>query len=272
MKKITLFFIFIISHQAIIHSMNERSFAEDMRFTQSSTHGIPSNNSLVAFYLNNQHLYDVNELDKEQQQHYDALFDQTIMDYERRPSDRDKRHTKGSSYYRVLSNSVIFYNNNNQNLFELTINNRWNKNQQECFDALIDAKQKPIKPTSAYISYIFYGTRPIKTLTYCYDNNKDLETEYTGPADIKSVPYHPDLIKPHSIIDTIKKVEEYDFFISPFLFYLKKELIYNDNGTTTEKITPQHRLVQATKVAFGLGALYATYSSCSALYSWIFKK
>jgi hypothetical protein len=197
---------------------------------------------------------------------------------------------KGASYY--LNNSwhrggkdsfeSCFYTRDGKILNRISRNSAWNPAAQKDMDAMIDPTAESLQLTSAEIH-----TCPIRgRFLKFYNSQKQLFTytthggcirdciDYKGPIDLKKAEHDYNLIKPHSVLQNLQKVQEYDLLLpasfmniipcagsTTWLFpYLKKELIYNDDGTTTERTTVQHRIKQGAKVALGLGALYVTYT------------
>jgi hypothetical protein len=151
--------------------------------------------------------------------------------------------------------AALFWGNNGflgQVKFE-----QWDDRQQQILDDHIDSTITHEKYTSAKIWFNIKVGREI--IFYC-DNKSDSCCPYDGPLDIKSCKERPDLIKPHSLLNDIKQVTEDDFFILPYFYeYHSKTLTYNEDGTFHIVSTPQHKMIQTTKLILGLSLLYRVY-------------
>ena len=143
----------------------------------------------------------------------------------------------------------------------------WDEEKQKVLDSMIDtAAVKPSITHAEIFTCTSFGRR------ICYYSGKHecvRVTSYDGPLDIKQNGSRMDLIKPHGFLSQVKKVEEWNdalplqgvlsFFYPTYRCpYVKKRLIYNNDGTTTETVTNQHRLVQSIYAAIGIGILYGT--------------
>ncbi|MBI2774940.1 hypothetical protein HYX58_02950 [Candidatus Dependentiae bacterium] len=177
---------------------------------------------------------------------------------------------KGAAYYLNSGTSVSFHDKEGTYLkrFNYKI---WNADQQKKFDSMIDTQSPKLEITSAEIREdqlfgrrLFYKDKNGDYLVCTtYDGGSGYVADsYRGPIDIKkATKYHHSLIQPSSLLNNIKSVKEDGIFFSMWLFppYLKKELIYKEDGGTTERSTRKHQLYLGTQLACGLGLLYACY-------------
>lgn len=138
----------------------------------------------------------------------------------------------------------------------------------------IEEKKLILKPiVEAEIKYLYQSRQSFfnfkeekRKLSYLDDQKNVVLTQNydKGSMDVKK-----DLnsINPKLLLAGLKKVKECGYFISPYLLpfnflqiqYVKKELIYNNDGTTMERVTLRHSLVQTTRIALGLGLSYSAY-------------
>lgn len=152
--------------------------------------------------------------------------------------------------------------------------------------------QETVYPTKAKIKFdamfgrgIAFFTQDKQQLVFHDDDGGQAGIiEYNGSIDIKRDIKKSTLYcgpnKTRIDLSKIKKVREYDssaaalflpglsyFYPRQFPSYLKKELLYKDDGSKVERTTIQHRTVQAMQLAIGMGALYIGYSFCKNLFS-----
>jgi hypothetical protein len=152
----------------------------------------------------------------------------------------------------------------------------WNKEQQAKLDAMIDPTAPSIEIDAAEIRVdtkfgrrLFYFDKNGEWFKWTLENEAITNAhDYDGPIDIKKAnDFYT--IKPHRLLDKVQSVKEYDLWL-PYPYtrsYLKKELTYNKNGTTTEKTTMHHRALQTAPIILGLGLAYAAYSCASKYFS-----
>ncbi|MFA6066461.1 MAG: hypothetical protein WC707_04765 [Candidatus Babeliaceae bacterium] len=105
-----------------------------------------------------------------------------------------------------------------------------------------------------------------------YDGGTGGSIEYNGPLDIKNAQHTFKDDYTTIKVSQIKNVKEYDSYASAFFVrgmafffpriptYLKQEIIYQDNGSITKKVSFQHRGVQLTQAMIAAGGLYLAYS------------
>lgn len=193
-------------------------------------------------------------------------------------------HNKWQSSEKTFD-ELNFYSNQGKYLGRLN-SDQYKAGNQDIFDSKIDKKAPSIEIKSVVISCDPQMGRTLRYLNEkkeyfpyfyheCPEEAGVLMHNYQGPIDIKKAQNDLSLIKPHSLLNSVKRVEEYDYFTHPLLFltfhrqepYLKKTLIYNDNGTTTEITSREHRMVQGAQALFGLGFLYTGYLCYSKIFS-----
>ncbi|GEM_PF-4851970 len=153
---------------------------------------------------------------------------------------------------------------------------KWNADQQELFDNKIDPTASIPSITHAKISWHTIGASCGRNIDY-YSNDTYITTNhYYGPIDIKKDNLRIDLIKPHSLLSEVQKVEEWDdalplqgilgFFYPSYRYpYIKKQIIYDKNNAATETITAKHRLIQGIYTAVTLGMVYGAFACITAL-------
>lgn len=132
--------------------------------------------------------------------------------------------------------------------------------QEKKFDAMVDPEvSSKINLYKVSISPSWKAGRAIGL----YDKNNKWVAghRYFGSADVKSLKARKKLLKPTSLLDSIKIVEEEIFFIWPFLSWPYQRIIYQDNGSKKIEISKEHRLIQVGVSLSSLGCLYVIYKS-----------